>query len=39
VTAAGWPLTEDLADRAWRLRDFRPLDPSGYHWRVTSRAV
>ena len=38
VTAAGWPLAEDLADRPWGLRDFRLLDPSGYYWRVTSRA-
>ena len=38
VTAAGWPLAEDLTDRPWGLRDFRLLDPSGYYWRVTSRA-
>jgi lactoylglutathione lyase len=37
VTAAGWPLTEDLADRPWGLRDFRLLDPSGYYWRITGR--
>jgi catechol 2,3-dioxygenase-like lactoylglutathione lyase family enzyme len=29
---------EDLADRPWGLRDFRLLDPSGYYWRITSRA-
>jgi len=38
VTASGWPLAEDLADRPWGLRDFRLLDPSGYYWRITSRA-
>ena len=38
VTAAPWPLTEDLADRPWGLRDFRLLDPSGYYWRITGRA-
>ena len=38
VTAARWPLAEDLAGRPWGLRDFRLLDPSGYYWRITSRA-
>jgi catechol 2,3-dioxygenase-like lactoylglutathione lyase family enzyme len=38
VTAAGWPLAEDRAGRPWGLRDFRLLDPSGYYWRITSRA-
>jgi uncharacterized glyoxalase superfamily protein PhnB len=38
VAAAGWPLAEDLTDRPWGLRDFRLLDPSGYYWRVTTRA-
>jgi catechol 2,3-dioxygenase-like lactoylglutathione lyase family enzyme len=37
VTAARWPLAEDLAARSWGLRDFRLLDPSGYYWRITSR--
>jgi lactoylglutathione lyase len=37
VTAAGWPLAEDLTGRPWGLRDFRLLDPSGYYWRITSR--
>jgi uncharacterized glyoxalase superfamily protein PhnB len=37
VTAARWPLAEDLADRPWGLRDFRLLDPSGYYWRITGR--
>jgi len=39
VTAAPWPLAEDLAERPWGLRDFRVLDPSGYYWRITSRAA
>jgi catechol 2,3-dioxygenase-like lactoylglutathione lyase family enzyme len=39
VTAARWPLAEDLADRPWGLRDFRLLDPSGYYWRITGRAA
>lgn len=39
VTAARWPLTEDLAGRPWGLRDFRLVDPSGYYWRITSRAA
>ena len=26
VTAAGWPLAEDLQDRPWGLKDFRILD-------------
>jgi uncharacterized glyoxalase superfamily protein PhnB len=28
ITAAGWPITEDLRDRPWGLRDFRVLDPA-----------
>lgn len=35
VTAADWPLAEDLTDRPWGLRDFRLLDPSGYYLRIT----
>jgi catechol 2,3-dioxygenase-like lactoylglutathione lyase family enzyme len=38
VLAAGWPLTEDLEDRPWGLRDFRILDPAGYYLRITDRA-
>jgi lactoylglutathione lyase len=38
VTAAGWPLTEDLQDRPWGLKDFRILDPAGYYLRITNRA-
>lgn len=37
VTAAGWPLEEDLKDRPWGLRDFRILDPAGYYLRITDR--
>jgi lactoylglutathione lyase len=37
VTAAGWPLTEDLQDRPWGLKDFRILDPAGYYLRITDR--
>jgi uncharacterized glyoxalase superfamily protein PhnB len=37
VTAAGWPITEDLHDRPWGLRDFRVLDPAGYYLRITDR--
>jgi hypothetical protein len=37
-TRCRWPLAEVLADRPWGLRDFRLLDPSGYYWRITSRA-
>lgn len=38
VVAAGWPLSEDLQDRPWGLRDFRILDPAGYYLRITGRA-
>lgn len=38
VTAAGWPLAEDLHDRLWGLKDFRILDPAGYYLRITDRA-
>lgn len=31
VRNAGWPVTEELQLRSWRLRDFRLLDPSGYY--------
>jgi len=38
LTAAGWPLAEDLQDRPWGLKDFRILDPAGYYLRITDRA-
>jgi lactoylglutathione lyase len=38
VVAAGWPLTEDLQERPWGLKDFRILDPAGYYLRITDRA-
>jgi catechol 2,3-dioxygenase-like lactoylglutathione lyase family enzyme len=38
ITAAGWPIAEDLRDRLWGLRDFRVLDPAGYYLRITDRA-
>ena len=38
VVAAGWPLEQDLRDRAWGLRDFRVVDPAGYYLRITNRA-
>jgi lactoylglutathione lyase len=38
VTAAGWPLAEDLQDRPWGLKDFRIRDPAGYYLRITDRA-
>ena len=38
VTAAGWPLAEDLQDRPWGMKDFRILDPAGYYLRITDRA-
>ncbi len=38
VAAAGWPLSEDLQDRPWGLKDFRILDPAGYYLRITDRA-
>jgi lactoylglutathione lyase len=38
VTAAGWPLAEDLQDRPWGLKDFRIFDPAGYYLRITDRA-
>jgi catechol 2,3-dioxygenase-like lactoylglutathione lyase family enzyme len=38
VSAAGWPLEEDLRDRPWGMTDFRILDPAGYYLRITSRA-
>jgi len=37
IAAAGWPITEDLRDRPWGLRDFRILDPAGYYLRITDR--
>jgi len=39
VTAARWPLAEDLTSRPWGLRDFRLLDPSGYYWRITGHGA
>ena len=38
VTAAGWPLVQDLQDQPWGLQDFRILDPAGYYLRITDRA-
>lgn len=38
VDAAGWPVTEDITERPWGLRDFRLLDPDGYYWRITTPA-
>ena len=38
IAAAEWPITEDLRDRPWGLRDFRVLDPAGYYLRITDRA-
>lgn len=35
ISATGWPLSEDLTERPWGLRDFRLLDPDGYYWRIT----
>ncbi len=35
VDAAGWPVTEQITERPWGLRDFRLLDPDGYYWRIT----
>lgn len=39
IRAAGWEIAEGLGERAWGLRDFRILDPSGYYLRVTNRAA
>jgi lactoylglutathione lyase len=36
ILASGWPLSEELTERPWGLRDFRLLDPDGYYWRITS---
>jgi len=38
VAAAGWPVTQELTDRPWGLRDFRLVDPDGYYWRITTSA-
>jgi len=38
ITAAGYPLTEDIVERAWGLADFRLHDPDGYYLRFTTRA-
>ena len=38
VTAAGWPLADDLRARPWGLTDFRVHDPDGYYLRLTDRA-
>jgi lactoylglutathione lyase len=39
VDAAGWPVTEEITERPWGLRDFRLLDPDGYYWRISTHAV
>jgi predicted enzyme related to lactoylglutathione lyase len=39
VDVAGWPVTEEITDRPWGLRDFRLLDPDGYYWRITTHPV
>jgi predicted enzyme related to lactoylglutathione lyase len=36
IVAAGWPLSADLTEQSWGLRDFRLLDPDGYYWRITT---
>jgi predicted enzyme related to lactoylglutathione lyase len=36
ILTAGWPLTEEITERPWGLRDFRLLDPDGHYWRVTT---
>lgn len=38
VAAAEWPVTQELTQRPWGLRDFRLVDPDGYFWRITNRA-
>jgi catechol 2,3-dioxygenase-like lactoylglutathione lyase family enzyme len=38
ITAAGYPLTEDIVERSWGLADFRLHDPDGYYLRFTTRA-
>ena len=38
ITAAGYPLTEDIVERSWGLADFRVHDPDGYFLRFTTRA-
>jgi lactoylglutathione lyase len=38
VAAAGWPVSEEITERPWGLRDFRLLDPDGYYWRITTAA-
>lgn len=38
VAATGWPVSEEITERLWGLRDFRLLDPDGYYWRITTPA-
>jgi catechol 2,3-dioxygenase-like lactoylglutathione lyase family enzyme len=35
VVYAEWPVDDEMAVRAWGLRDFRLVDPSGYYLRIT----
>ena len=37
VSESGWPIDEEVSERAWGLKDFRISDPDGYYWRVTTR--
>ncbi len=39
VAASGVGLVDDLQRRAWRLTDFRLLDPDGHFLRITDRAA
>jgi predicted enzyme related to lactoylglutathione lyase len=36
IIASGWPLTDDITEQPWGLRDFRLLDPDGHYWRITT---
>jgi lactoylglutathione lyase len=34
-----WPLADTLAERPWRSRDFRIIDPNGYYIRINELSL
>ena len=37
IQSQAWPLSSELQQQPWGLRDFRIVDPDGYYLRLTSR--
>jgi predicted enzyme related to lactoylglutathione lyase len=37
VRSQAWPVSSELQQQPWGLRDFRIVDPDGYYLRLTSR--